>query len=89
VGGFKTRHNLALVYRDQGRAAEAEAQWRVVLAERPDFAAGWLGLGEPYLAQQRWPDLDAVLGRLQGLPRAEAAAAALRARARRPGPRGG
>ncbi len=44
--GYKARHNLAVVYRDQGRTAEAEAQWRAAVAERPDFVPAWLGLGE-------------------------------------------
>ena len=44
--GYKARHNLAVVYHQQGRAGDAEAQWRRVTAERPDFLPGWLGLGE-------------------------------------------
>ena len=40
--GYKARHNLAVVYHQQGRAGDAEAQWRRVVAERPDFCpAGW------------------------------------------------
>src|SRR5262249_31792946 len=35
--GYKARHNLAVVYRDQGRLAEAEAQWRETLRDQPDF----------------------------------------------------
>jgi tetratricopeptide (TPR) repeat protein len=33
VRGYKARTNLATIYRDQGRLAEAEAQWRSALAE--------------------------------------------------------
>ena len=36
--GHKARHNLAVLYTEQGRAAEAEAQWQAALAAVP--AAG-------------------------------------------------
>jgi hypothetical protein len=74
--GYKTRHNLAALYLQQGRMPEAEYQWRDALAERPDFVPAWLGLGEVYLGQQRWPELEEVLGHLGEVPEA----AALRAR---------
>jgi hypothetical protein len=32
--GYLTRHNLAVMYGEQGRLAEAEAQWRAALAEQ-------------------------------------------------------
>jgi tetratricopeptide (TPR) repeat protein len=35
--GFLARHQLGLLYREQGRNAEAEAEWRAALRERPDF----------------------------------------------------
>jgi tetratricopeptide (TPR) repeat protein len=73
------RHNLAMVYREQGRAAEAETQWRAVLAEQPDWPAAWLGLGELYLEHQRWPELDPILTRLEAANPTDAAV--LRARA--------
>lgn len=38
VRGPKARQNLGLIYHQQGRRAEAEAQWRAALAEAPDFA---------------------------------------------------
>ena len=47
--GYKARHLLAEVYRCQDRQAEAEAQWRLVVAEQPRFAPAWQGLGELYL----------------------------------------
>ncbi|MFO0952498.1 MAG: tetratricopeptide repeat protein [Isosphaeraceae bacterium] len=49
--GWQARHYLASVHRRQGRAAEAEAQWRAALSERPDAAVAWLGLCELYLGQ--------------------------------------
>jgi tetratricopeptide (TPR) repeat protein len=36
--GYKARHQLALLYQEQGRLAEAEAQWRTVLQERSALA---------------------------------------------------
>jgi tetratricopeptide (TPR) repeat protein len=42
--GYKTRQNLACLYESQSRHAEAEQQWRAILAERPDYAVAWKGL---------------------------------------------
>jgi glycosyltransferase involved in cell wall biosynthesis len=44
--GYKARHLLAEVYRRQGREAEAEAQWRLVLAQEPRFTPARRRLGE-------------------------------------------
>jgi tetratricopeptide (TPR) repeat protein/glycosyltransferase involved in cell wall biosynthesis len=62
--GFKTRHQLALLYRGQGRWAEAEAEWQAAAADLPAFVPAWQGLAEIYLAQRRWDDLDQVTCRL-------------------------
>ncbi|HMC90498.1 MAG TPA: glycosyltransferase, partial [Gemmataceae bacterium] len=59
--GYWTRNNLASLYWEQKRAAEAEAQWRAALAERPDFSPALFGLAEVFLAQARWPELEEVL----------------------------
>jgi tetratricopeptide (TPR) repeat protein len=56
--GYKGRTNLAVMYHEAGRAAEAEAQWHQALGERPDFLPAWLGLAELYLTQQRWHELE-------------------------------
>jgi tetratricopeptide (TPR) repeat protein len=77
--GHLTRHNLAVLYRDQQRLAEAEAQWRAVLAEQPDFTAARLGLGELYLAQGRWQEVEQVSAQLQADPRTAVEAGVLRA----------
>jgi GT2 family glycosyltransferase/tetratricopeptide (TPR) repeat protein len=77
---YKARHNLAVVYHEQGRLADAEAEWQLALAEQPDFTPSWLGLAEVYLAQQRADDLEQLLGRLEGSPEAEVDVAVLRAR---------
>jgi GT2 family glycosyltransferase len=42
--GYKTRHHLAELYRELGQCAEAKAQWRAALAERPDFLPAQAGL---------------------------------------------
>jgi tetratricopeptide (TPR) repeat protein len=80
VRGYKARHNLAVLYQEQKRFPEAEAQWQAAVAERDDFLAGWLGLAEVYLAQQRWPDLEAAMRRVAALPEGGMEAAVLRAR---------
>jgi tetratricopeptide (TPR) repeat protein len=81
VGGYKARYHLAAVYRDQGRIAEAEAQWRRALDECPGFLPAWLGLAELYLAQGRWADLEDAAGRLAAVPGVSPAeAVVLRAR---------
>jgi glycosyltransferase involved in cell wall biosynthesis/predicted Zn-dependent protease len=67
--GHITRHNLAVIYRQQGRLAEAEAQWQAALAGQPDYLPSRLGLGDLYLHQQRWADVDKLAGRLSDDPR--------------------
>jgi tetratricopeptide (TPR) repeat protein len=77
--GYVTRHNLAVLYCSQNRTGEAEMQWRIAVTEQPDFAEAWLGLGELYLAQQRWDDLQPVLDRLLANPATTVEAAVLQA----------
>ena len=79
--GYKARQNLGVVYRQQGKVAEAERQWQAVLAERPDFVPAGLALGELYLTQERWTDLQATAQRLEAQPQSRMEAAVLRARA--------
>lgn len=80
VLGYLTRHNLAVVYRDQGRVAEAEAQWRLVVAERPQFQLALVALGELYVVQARWADLEGICQLLNNAPNGAADATLLRAR---------
>jgi GT2 family glycosyltransferase/tetratricopeptide (TPR) repeat protein len=56
--GHKARHNLAVIYQEQGRLVEAEAQWKAGLADEPTFTPAFLGLGELYLGQGRWTEFD-------------------------------
>jgi tetratricopeptide (TPR) repeat protein len=58
VRGYKSRNNLAAIYKDQGRLAEAEAQWQSALAECPGCLPAWEGLAEIYLEQRRWEALE-------------------------------
>ena len=56
--GFKGHRALAEVYRDSGRLAEAEAQYRLALTEQPDFLVAWLCLCDIMLTQGRWNDAE-------------------------------
>lgn len=58
--GYRTRHRLAELYRDQARTVEAELQWRTALAEQPGFIPARLGLGELFLEQRRWAEVAAM-----------------------------
>jgi tetratricopeptide (TPR) repeat protein len=54
--GFKSRHNLALVYQAIRDLARAEEQWRLVVEEAPGFRGGWRGLGEVLVQQGKHPE---------------------------------
>jgi glycosyltransferase involved in cell wall biosynthesis len=78
--GCKARHHLALVWRDGGRALEAEAAWKALLEEAPGFTHACVALGDLYLAQQRWDDLEGLVRRLEADPPRAIDGAVLRAR---------
>jgi GT2 family glycosyltransferase/predicted Zn-dependent protease len=59
--GYLARHNLAVIYREQGRFAEAEAQWRAAAQEQTKFTPARFGLAELYLIQNRFPELEEQL----------------------------
>lgn len=82
--GYLTRHNLATVNQDLGLYAEAEVQSRAILAERPDYEAAFAGLGEVYLAQERWPELEEVAIQLEATPNGGLPTLLLRGRAKWP-----
>jgi tetratricopeptide (TPR) repeat protein len=65
--GHMARHNLARVYRAQGRAAEAEAQWKAALAERPQSVRSLFELGLLYLAHNRLVEAERVVQQLTTL----------------------
>src|SRR5262249_11311434 len=77
IRGYLTRHNLAVAFQDLKRHKEAEAQWRTILAERPDYEPATLGLGELYLASKRWAELEAVAESVECLPGGKLKAALL------------
>jgi tetratricopeptide (TPR) repeat protein len=80
ITGFKARHNLALVYEEMDRPDKAEQQWRLAVAERPHYLAGWLGLGETLLKQQRFDETDELARRLKACPETRGSGAVLAAR---------
>jgi tetratricopeptide (TPR) repeat protein/glycosyltransferase involved in cell wall biosynthesis len=67
--GIKAQHELALLYRDQGREKEAEQQWRTALIDHPNAVSAWYGLGGLCLKQGRVSEAEDVL---RQLARAEA-----------------
>jgi FkbM family methyltransferase len=81
--GHKGRHQLASVCLRLREYGEAETLWQGVLRQRPDFRQGWLGLGELYLSQGRWADLDTLRAGLAQMPGGDLDATLLAARAHR------
>jgi tetratricopeptide (TPR) repeat protein len=78
--GHKGRHNLAVLYLEQDRFAEA--QWRSALTDEPAFVPARLGLGEVYLRQGNTAGVERVAADLRNLgPGGAGEAAALLARA--------
>jgi|GEM_PF-1872280 len=63
--GYLARYNLGVVARDLGRLAEAEQFWRAAVAERPDYAAAWVGLAELFATAARWQDLERTIRELE------------------------
>lgn len=71
VYGHLAHFHLGEIYAQQGRAAEAEAQWQQVVAERPDFTNAWLRLGDLWSRQgrqQQLAELERAASRLDGNP---------------------
>jgi glycosyltransferase involved in cell wall biosynthesis len=62
--GPGARHQLAMLYRQQGRPADAETEWQAAVTEQPDFIPAWLGLAEVYLESGRWAELDEAADQL-------------------------
>jgi tetratricopeptide (TPR) repeat protein len=79
--GYKGRHQLAVVCCRLGETSEAELLWHAALRERPDFVPACIGLGELYLAQKRWPEVEEQASSLRHLPHGEVDAVLLCARA--------
>jgi tetratricopeptide (TPR) repeat protein len=79
--GFKGRCALAEVYRDWGRPAEAEAQYRLALAEEPNFMVAWLCLSDLLTSQAKWDAAEAVACEVEARPGGAITAMLLRSRA--------
>lgn len=78
--GYLARYNLGVVARDLGRLAEAEQFWRAAVAERPDYAAAWVGLAELFVTAARWEDLKRTIRELESNPSRRFEALLVRAR---------
>jgi tetratricopeptide (TPR) repeat protein/2-polyprenyl-3-methyl-5-hydroxy-6-metoxy-1,4-benzoquinol methylase len=76
---FKARHSLAVLYRAQNRAAEAETQWQMALAECPHYVPACFGLADFLQSQGRWQEMEHVLQPLQANPHIQPAIACRRA----------
>jgi tetratricopeptide (TPR) repeat protein len=77
----RARHLLGLIFADQKKFIEAEAQQRAAVREKPDFAPALLALGDLYLEQARWPVLERVAQDLETAAGVPLDGAILRARA--------
>src|ERR1700722_3963540 len=64
---YKAHHNLALIYQDMGRFAEAENHWRAALADNAAFGPSWQGLGELFVRLRRFDDARAIHQKLESL----------------------
>ncbi len=51
-----------------------------MLAEQPDFLPAWLGLGDLYVEQERWAELDRITGHLENGQQGAMEGSVLRAR---------
>jgi tetratricopeptide (TPR) repeat protein len=58
---FKARHNLAVLYSEDGRSAEAEAQLHTALKEFPTYFPAWLALVEILLGQERFAEAQRTI----------------------------
>jgi tetratricopeptide (TPR) repeat protein len=77
----EARHQLALLCREQGRLVEAEALWRQAIDGQPGLTSAWLGLGDLFLTQRRWNELEDAWVHLSRSPAGALDGAVLRARA--------
>jgi len=80
LGGYKTRHNLAVFYRDDNRFDEAGRQWQLALEEQPDYLPAMSGIAEIALARHDWPAVDTWIRRMEHTGKARLNVDILRAR---------
>jgi glycosyltransferase involved in cell wall biosynthesis len=62
---YRAHYLLSTVYHRQGRVLEQEAHLRAALAEEKDFLPAVVSLGELFLKQQRWPEVDELATNLE------------------------
>ena len=68
LAGFKTHYNLALVFEDLGEFHKAECEWRAAVDQAPLFAQAWRCLGELFIRQDRFAEVDALLSQFDQQP---------------------
>ena len=81
IGGFKARHNLALVYDDMGQLEKAREQWLRIVEEVPDYRAGWRGLCDALLKLGDLAQLEPIVHKLKEHPRLQATGSTFLAKA--------
>ena len=64
--GYKTRHNLAVVYDDMGKLEQAEEQWRMILKEMPTYLTAWKCLGETLLKANKLEQVEQLAMAMRG-----------------------
>ena len=64
--GYKTRHNLAIVYDDMGKLELAEEQWRLIIKEIPTYATAWKCLGETLLKADKLEQVEQLVMKMRG-----------------------
>jgi tetratricopeptide (TPR) repeat protein len=67
IRGDMVRHNLARVFKAQGRADAAEAQYRAALAHRPDSVRSLYELGLLLVEHGRAAETEPIVRKLDGL----------------------
>jgi tetratricopeptide (TPR) repeat protein len=78
--GYRTRHQLGVLLKAEGREVEAETEWQTAVAEEPRYVPAWVSLAELYLGHDRLGDVERVIEQLEALPDATLEATVIRAR---------
>ena len=63
---YKTRHNLALVYQEMGALQQAEAQWKRVVEDHPNYLPAWRALGQLLQETGQMQEAAQMAGNLSG-----------------------
>ncbi|WP_339735842.1 glycosyltransferase [uncultured Gimesia sp.] len=64
--GYKTRHNLAVVYDEMGKYEQAEEQWRLIIEEIPTYTTAWKCLGETLLKANKLDQVEQLAMTMRG-----------------------